>query len=90
MRTLLIAFLGQILIVAGTGLAVAQDRPGNPRRCAGRGHGRQRQHVHRRLPAARKGDRTTATGAIVEVVHRLINGKPPRPPATGPAAAASR
>ncbi len=78
MRTLLIAFLGQILIVAGVGLAIAQERPAAPPAGAPgivtEGSGNTSIGG---LPAARKGDRTDGEGAIVEGSSNVfINGKP--------------
>jgi uncharacterized Zn-binding protein involved in type VI secretion len=74
MRALLIAFFGQILIVTGAGLSVAQERPATPPGVVTEGSGNTSIGG---LPAARKGDRTDGDGAIVEGSSNVfINGKP--------------
>jgi uncharacterized Zn-binding protein involved in type VI secretion len=78
MRTLRIAFLGLIVIGAGTIAAIAQDRPQAPPAGAPgvvtEGSGNVSIGG---LPAARKGDRTDGDGAIVEGSSNVfIGGKP--------------
>jgi uncharacterized Zn-binding protein involved in type VI secretion len=77
MRTLLIAVLSQILVGAGVGLVIAQERPAAPPAAPGvvtEGSGNVSVGG---LPSARKGDRTDGDGAIVEGSSNVfINGKP--------------
>jgi uncharacterized Zn-binding protein involved in type VI secretion len=77
MRTLFVAFLGQILISAATVAVIAQERPAAAPGAPGvvtEGSGNTSIGG---LPAARKGDRTDGEGVIIEGSRDVfINGKP--------------